>query len=165
MRSFATAMVLTIGISVFAAAPARAQAPAAPAAPAAAAAPAATANQRLFNGDAGITLIYVKPDKTADFEAAMTRVKEALMKSEKPERKQQGAGLKLFKAVASPQGQIYVLLANPSVKNADYSVAAILTDGLPAEARAIYDSYAASLSPPPAAQVVIPLDLVNDFSK
>src|SRR4051812_13435854 len=99
MRSFATAMVLTIGISVFAAAPARAQAPAAPAAPAAAAAPAATANQRLFNGDAGITLIYVKPDKTADFEAAMTRVKEALMKSEKPERKQQGAGLKLFKAV------------------------------------------------------------------
>src|SRR3954465_2222165 len=163
MRSFATALVLTIGVSVFAAAPARAQAPAAPAAPAAA--PAAAANQRLFNGDAGITLIYVKPDKTADFEASMARVKEALMKSEKPERKQQGAGLKLFKAVASPQGQIYVLLANPSVKNADYSGAAILTDGLPGEARAIYDSYAASLSPPPAAQVVIPLDLVNDFSK
>ena len=37
--------------------------------------------------------------------------------------RQQGQGLKLFKAVASPQGQIYVLLADPSVKNADYSVA------------------------------------------
>jgi hypothetical protein len=95
----------------------------------------------------------------------MGRVKEALMKSEKPERKQQGAGLKLFKAVASPQGQIYVLLADPSVKNVDYSVASILTDGLPTEARAIYDSYAASLSPAPAAQVVIPLDLINNFSK
>src|SRR3954468_18030256 len=106
MRSFAMALVLAAGISALAAAPAHAQA-----APAA-----APANQRLFNGDAGITLIYVKPDKTADFEAAMARVKEALMKSEKPERKAQGQGLKLFKAVSSPQGQIYVLLANPSVK-------------------------------------------------
>jgi hypothetical protein len=163
MRSFATALVLVVGISVFAAVPAQAQAPApaAPAAPAPAAqAPAAApANQRLFNGDAGITLIYVKPDKTADFETAMGRVKEALMKSEKPERKQQGAGLKLFKAVASPQGQIYVLLADPSVKNVDYSVASILTDGLPTEARAIYDVYAASLATQP--QVVIPLDLVK----
>jgi len=152
MRSFALAAVLVIGLSVLAAAPAHAQAPAAPGPTA-----------RLFNGDAGITLIYVKPDKTADFETAMGRVKEALMKSEKPERKQQAAGLKLFKAVASPQGQIYVWLADASVKNTDYSVASILTDGLPAEARAIYDVYAASLSTQP--QVVIPLDLVNDFSK
>jgi hypothetical protein len=149
------ALVLAAGVSVLSAVPAQAQT----------AAPAATVNQRLFNGDAGITLIYVKPDKTADFEAAMARVKEALMKSDKPERKQQAAGLKLFKAVVSPQGQIYVLVASPSVKGVDYSVASILTDGLPAEARAIYDSYAASLSPPPATQVVIPLDLINDFSK
>ena len=155
MRSFAMAVVLAAGISALTSVPAQAQT--APAAPA--------ANQRLFPGDGGITLIYVKPDKTADFESAMARVKEALMKSEKPERKAQAAGLKLFKAVASPQGQIYVLLANPSVKGADYSVAAILTDGLPTEARAIYDVYAASLSPAPAAQVVIPLDLVHDFSK
>src|ERR1044071_9617018 len=132
MRSFAMALVLAVGVSVLAAEPARAQAPAP-----AAAAPAAAANQRLVNGDGGITLIYVKPDKPADFETAMGRVKEALMKSEKPERKQQGAGIKLFKAVASPQGQIYVLLADPSVKDVDYSVASILTDGLPAEARAI----------------------------
>jgi hypothetical protein len=157
MRSFATALVLVVGLSMFAAVPAQAQAPA-PAAPAAQA-PAAAPAKRLFNGDAGITLIYVKPDKTADFETAMGRVKEALMKSDKPERKQQGAGLKLFKAVASPQGQIYVLLADPSVKDVDYSVASILTDGLPTEARAIYDAYAASLATQP--QVVIPLDLVK----
>ena len=106
MRSFAMALVLAAGVSVLVAVPARAQTPAATPIP-----------QRLFNGDAGITLIYVKPDKTADFETAMGRVKEALMKSEKPERKQQGAGWKLFKAVVSPQGQIYVLLADPSVKN------------------------------------------------
>jgi hypothetical protein len=153
MRSFGMALVLVVGLSALAVVPAHAQTPA----------PAAPANQRLFNGDGGITLIYVKPDKTADFETSMGRVKEALMKSEKPERKQQGAGLKLFKAVASPQGQIYVLLADPSVKDVDYSVASILTDGLPTEARAIYDVYAASLATQP--QVVIPLDLVNNFAK
>jgi hypothetical protein len=164
MRPFAVTLLFATGVLTIAAVPARAQAPApAPAAPPAAAAPAAGPVQRLFGGDAGIVLIYVKPEKTADFETAMGRVKEALMKSEKPERKQQGASMKLFKAVASPAGQIYVLLASPSVKGVDYSVASILTDGLPQEARAIYQVYADSLATQP--QVVIPLDLVSDFSK
>ena len=157
MRSFAMALVLAAGVSILAAVPAQAQTPAA--APAAAA-----TNQRLFNGDAGITLLYVKPDKTADFETAMGRVKEALMKSEKPERKAQASSMKLFKmSVASPTSQVYVLVANPSVKNADYQVGTILTDGLPQEARAIYDMYFGALTTQPA--TVIPLDLVNDFSK
>jgi hypothetical protein len=154
MRSFVMALVLVAGVSAVAAVPVQAQTPA----------PAATAPaQRLFNGDAGIVLIYVKPEKTADFETAMGRVKEALMKSDKPERKQQAASIKLFKAVSSPAGQIYVLVGSPSVKNIDYSVASILTDGLPQEARAIYQVYADSLAAQP--QVVIPLDLVSDFSK
>jgi hypothetical protein len=164
MRPFATALCLMTGISALAAVPAMAQTPAPAPAPAAGQpAPAAAAAQRQFNGDAGMILIYVKPEKTADFETAMGRVKEALTKSDKPERKQQGASLKLFKAVASPAGQIYVLVSSPSVKNVDYSVASILTDGLPQEARAIYQVYADSLATQP--QVVIPLDLVNDFAK
>jgi hypothetical protein len=153
MRSFVMALLVATGVSALAAVPANAQTPPPAAAPA----------QRLFNGDAGMVLIYVKPEKTADFETAMGRVKEALTKSDKPERKTQGASMKLFKAVASPAGQIYVLLASPSVKNIDYSVASILTDGLPQEARAIYQVYADSLATQP--QVVIPLDLVSDFSK
>src|SRR5260221_8388716 len=153
MRSFVMALALVAGVSAVAAEPADAQPPPPATAPA----------QRLFNGDAGIVLIYVKREKTADFETAMGRVKEALMKSDKPERKQQAASIKLFKAVSSPAGQIYVLVGSPSVKNIDYSVASILTDGLPQEARAIYQSYADSLTAQP--QVVIPLDLVNDFSK
>ena len=35
--------------------------------------------------------IFIKPDKTADFETVMAKLKEALTKSEKPERKQQAA--------------------------------------------------------------------------
>ena len=152
-RSLWFVSVFAIALTAVLAGPAQAQAPAAPAAPAA----------RTFNGDAGLVLIYVKPEKTADFETAMGRVKEALSKSDKPERKQQAASWRLFKASASPAGQIYVFVISPSVKNADYGIGAILGDGLPQEARAIYQTYADSLATQP--QVIIPLDLVNDFSK
>src|SRR5262245_7939501 len=157
-RSLLFVFAVTLGIGAALVGLAQAQQAAAPAQPAAGA-PAA----RTFNGDGGLVLIYVKPEKTADFEAAMGRVKEALGKSDKPERKQQAASWKLYKASAAPQGQIYVFVISPSVKNADYGIGSVLTDGLPQEARAIYQSYADSLATQP--QVIIPLDLVNDFSK
>jgi len=75
-------------------------------------------------------LITVKPDKTADFEMVMGKVKEALAKSEKPERKQQAAGWKVFKAnEAPPNGVIYMLITDPVAKGTDYSLQQILTEG------------------------------------
>jgi hypothetical protein len=53
------------------------------AAPAAAAQAAPTA--RLFASDAGMVLNFIKTDKTADFEAVIAKLKEALLKSEKPD--------------------------------------------------------------------------------
>src|SRR5437763_16338564 len=53
---------------------------------------------RLFANDAGMVLNFIKPDKTADFEMVMAKLKEGLQKSDKPERKQQAAGWKLFKS-------------------------------------------------------------------
>src|SRR5438876_447429 len=52
----------------------------------------AVSNKREFPNDAGLVLNFIKPDKTADFEAVMAKLKEALQKSDKPERKQQVAG-------------------------------------------------------------------------
>ena len=119
---------------------------------------------RHFNGDAGLILIYVQPDKTDQFEGAMQKIKEGLQKSEKPERKEQAASWKIFKAGAGAAGQVYAMIMSPSVKNVDYAVGAILAETQPQEARAIFDAYAGSLSTTQA-QVVIPLDLVNDFGK
>ena len=45
-----------------------------------------------------MVLNFIKPDKTADFEMVMGKLKEAMAKSEKPERKQQAAGWKVFKS-------------------------------------------------------------------
>lgn len=144
---------LMIAALVLAAHTASAQAPAAAPPP-----------PRHFNGDAGLILIYVQPDKIAQFEGAMQKIKEGLQKSEKPERKEQAASWKLFKAGAGAAGQVYAMIMSPSVKNVDYAVGAILAETQPQEARAIFDAYAGSLSPTQG-QVVIPLDLINDFSK
>jgi hypothetical protein len=113
----------------------------APPAPAQAATP--VSNARLFAADAGMVLNFIKPDKTADFESVMAKLKEALQKSEKPERKQQAAGWKVFKS-ADPAGAnvLYVFIIDPSVKGADYQVSNIIAEAFPAEANELLKKYA-----------------------
>jgi hypothetical protein len=109
-------------------------------------------NQRLFNGDAGLWLHFVKPDKTADFEAVVAKLKEALQKSEKPERKQQAASWKIFKqADPVPAGGnvLYVFFLDPSVKDVDYTVSTILAESLPpAEVAELFKKYAEAYGSP-----------------
>src|SRR5687767_1303024 len=71
---------------------------------------------RLFAGDGGLVLNFIKPDKTADFEMVMGKLKEALQKSEKPERKQQAASWKVFKSPDPAAGGnvLYVFVIDPS---------------------------------------------------
>ncbi len=100
-------------------------------------------NARVFPNDAGMILNFIKPDKVADFEMVMTKLKEALAKSEKPERKQQAAGWKVFKS-ADPAGAnvLYVYIIDPAVKGADYQVSNIIAEAFPAEANEILKKYA-----------------------
>jgi hypothetical protein len=98
----------------------------------------------VFAGDAAMVLNYIKTDKAADFEAAMAKVKEALQKSQNPERKQQAAGWKIFKS-PDPAGEgqtLFVFVIDPVVKGANYSVSTILGEGFPTEARDIFQKYA-----------------------
>ena len=123
------------------------------AAPAAAPAqPAATPpNPFIFNSDGGVILNFVKADKTADFEMVMGKLKEALAKSEKPERKAQAAGWKYFKATEpGPNGAvIYVFVMDPVAKGAEYSVGNILVEVLGAtEGQALYKTYSDSYANP-----------------
>ena len=88
-----------------------------------------------FTGDAGVFLFQIKPDQTAVFEELVAKVKEALGKSDKPERKQQLAGWKLYKS-AEPMGAntLYVFVADPAVKTAEYDLLMLLAEGLGASA-------------------------------
>src|SRR5438874_7150732 len=89
----------------------------------------------VFSGDGAAILNFIKPDKTADFEMVIGKLKEALAKSDKPERKQQAASWKIFKATeAGPNSSvIYVSVMDPVVKGADYSVGALLVEAFGAE--------------------------------
>jgi hypothetical protein len=95
---------------------------------------------RSFTSDAGMFFNQIKPDKTADFERIMGRVKEALAKSSDPVRKQQAASWKVFKSVeAGPGGNVlYLWVMDPAVKGADYTITKILAEAFPSEVQELY---------------------------
>ena len=105
----------------------------------------AQSKELTFDGDTAIITVAIKPDKTADFEQIMKDLGAALMKSDKPERKQQAAGWKVVKS-ATPlkDGNIvYMHVINPVVKGADYTILTLLYEGNtdPAAQRAIFEKY------------------------
>ena len=134
----------------------------APAQPPAAAQAAPTA--RMFASDAGMVLNFIKADKTADYEMIVGKLKEALQKSEKPERKQQAANWKVFKAAEAGAGgaAIYVSVVYPAVKGADYTVTTILAEAFPTEVQALYKQYADAYA---SGQNFVNLSLVSDLGK
>ena len=127
-------------------------------------APAAVSQQRLFPNDGGMVLIFIKPDKTADFEMVMGKLKEAMAKSEKPERKQQAAGWKVFKS-PDPAGAntLYVFVVDPALKGADYQVSNIIAEAFPpAEANDILKKYADAFA---QGMNIVNLNLIQDLAK
>ena len=126
-----------------------------------------TAPQKtLFTGDVVIQAFSINPDKTADYEQIISKLKDALSKSEVPEAKQQLAGWKVIKnAMPNPDGTIvYIHVISPVVKNADYSVMNNIYSAVkdPAEQKAVYDMYRGALKAP---LFVIQGPMVADLSK
>ena len=149
-------IILALAVLAVTAGSSLAQDPAAPAA--------AVPNARMFNGGAGLILYTIKPGSTTDFEMVMNKTKEALMKSEKPERKQQAASWRVYKSEqAAANGNVtYVMIIDPALKNADYNVINILNEVFPAEIQALYKSYTDAF-----ASGLIPINLISvvDYGK
>lgn len=124
----------------------------------------AATNTRVFASDAGLVLNFIKPDKTADFEAVIAKLKEAMQKSSKPERKQQAAGWKVFRSPDMAGANVlYVFVIDPNVKGADYSVANLIAEGFPPDqVSAIYTQYAGAYA---QGQNIINLTLLSDLGK
>jgi hypothetical protein len=114
---------------------------------------------RVFGSDAAIMVKYIKPDKTADFEATIARLKEALERTDNPERRRQAATWKVFRAVESATNgdAVYVFLIDPAVKGADYAVSKILAEAFPAEAQSLNGRYTDSYS---TGQNIVDLTLI-----
>lgn len=98
--------------------------------------------QKCQDCDVALITVLIKSDKTADFEMVLTKVKEAMAKSEKPERKQQAAGWLVFKSAEPIQGNIaYVMRIDPIVKGAEYDLMRIIAEVFPTEAQEIFPKY------------------------
>ena len=123
------------------------------------------ANPYVFAGDGAVLLNFIKADHVADFEMILGKLKEALAKSEKPERKQQAESWKVFKAnEAGPAGAaIYVSVIYPSVKGADYTVTTILSEAFPTEVQDLYKKYAEAFATPPGN--LLNIKMFSDLAK
>ena len=108
-----------------------------------------------------MVLNFIKPDKTADFETVIGKLKEALQKSDKPERKQQAASWKSLQVARAGRRRRRALrvVIDPSVKDADYTVSTILAEAFPTEVQALYKQYAERTS----GQNIINLSLMLDL--
>jgi hypothetical protein len=110
----------------------------------------AQAPQKLtMEGDVALWNVAIRPDKTADFEQFMGKLKEALTKSTAPEAKAQLAGWKLVKmSKALPDGNIHYVHMITPVAGADYNLLQVMytvfTD--PTEQKALYDQYRGALA-------------------
>lgn len=96
-----------------------------------------------FDGDTALWTMAIKPDKTADFEKIMTKVRAALMKSSDPVRRQQAAGWKVMRMTQPlADGTVaYVHIVHPVVKDVDYAIMQTLYDAFPDERQALYEQY------------------------
>jgi hypothetical protein len=120
---------------------------------------------RVFSGTTGVVLNFIKPDKTADFEAVIEKLKEALQNSADPQRKEQAAGWRVYKSPdAGPGGAaVYVYIVDPVIKGADYAVTTILGEAFSGdEQAALFKQYVDSYA---TGQNFVNLSLVSELGK
>jgi hypothetical protein len=107
-----------------------------------------------FEGDRALMIVLIKPDKTADFEAVIAKYREALGKSDKPARKEQLAGMNVFKSPTPMAGSAaYVFSFDPIVKDQEYDITKVVAEVFPVEVQEIYAKYKDSF----AGRQIIPL--------
>ena len=95
-----------------------------------------------LEGDATVVIVLIKPDKTADFEAVLAKYKEALSKSDKPARKEQLAGLKIYKSPTAMGGNTaYILSVDPVVKGEEYDITRVINEVFPSEVTDMFNKY------------------------
>ena len=108
-----------------------------------------------LEGDATVVIVLIKPDKTADFESVIAKYKDALAKSDKPARKEQLAGLKIYKSPTAMGGNTaYIFRVDPVVKGEEYDITRIIHEVFPSESTDMFNKYKEAF----AGRQIIPLN-------
>ena len=118
-----------------------------------------------FTGDVVLWAFTINPDKTADYEQVLAKLKESLQKITRPEAKEQLAGWRVIKnSQPQPDGTILYIHIINVVKGADYSVNNIVYEAFSdfETRQKFYEMYKGAVT---AAFFVIQGPLVNDLAK
>jgi hypothetical protein len=118
-----------------------------------------------YTGELVVAAYTVNPGKDGDYEKVIATLKNSLMKSERPEAKQQLAGWKIVKnSAAQGDGSSLWVHVITTVKDADYSITNLVYEVVkdPAEQKAFYELYRGALQKP---LFVIQGPVMADFSK
>jgi hypothetical protein len=108
-----------------------------------------------LDGESAVIIVLIKPDKTADFETVIAKYKDAFAKNDNAARKQQLAGLKIFKSPTAMGGNTaYVFVADPVVKDQEYDITRVIHEVFPSEATDMFNKYKEAF----AGRQIIPLN-------
>jgi hypothetical protein len=142
MRVFVSGMALA-GYTLAGAAVASAQEPAKPV--------------LTLEGDAAVIILLIKPDKATDFETVIAKYKEAFGKSDKAPRKEQLAGMKIFKSPTAISGNTaYIFTVDPVVKGEEYDITRVINEVFPSEVTEYFNKYKEAY----AGRQIIPLNKI-----
>jgi hypothetical protein len=105
-----------------------------------AAQPAPAASEATFTGSVGVLLVQIKADQTTAYEGLLSKLKESLAKSDKPDRKTMAAGWKVYKSAEGTGGNtLYVHIIDPVSAGQNYlETYKLIAEVYPSEVQDLY---------------------------
>jgi hypothetical protein len=105
-----------------------------------------------FTSDAGLLVVSVKPDKTADYEAAIRALQEALSNASGETHREIAKGWRVFKAtdLDAKANAVYIHLLQPAVKSVDYRLSILLDELLSGASAELLAKYRDAIAAPPS---------------
>ena len=108
-----------------------------------------------LDGDAAVIIVLIKPDKAADFETVIAKYREAMSKGDNAKRKEQLAGIKVFKSPTAMGGNTaFIISVDPIVKGEEYDITRVIHEVFPSESTDMFNKYKEAF----AGRQIIPLN-------
>lgn len=105
----------------------------------------------VFPGPAGLLLVPIRPAATADYEAVVRLLQEAMAKSPDPVRRRVAQGWRVYKAAESDAkgNALYVHVLAPAEPGFDYRVSLLADEMVPSLAPEVLAKYREAFAGPP----------------
>jgi hypothetical protein len=105
-----------------------------------------------FTSEAGVLVVSVKPDKTADYEEAIRALQDALSKASNEKHREIAKGWRVFKAtdLDAKANAVYIHLIQPAVPSVDYRPSLLLDELLGGASAELLAKYRDAIAAPPS---------------